>query len=97
VGSWRNLKHIRHAQLAHRPATNVAHTEWHAQRKLGTFGPAGPAVSILTGKTLPLNLPQAGDAICIILGADRSPTGERQVLNFPDLAAAHRAGFTWAI
>jgi hypothetical protein len=35
--------------------------------------------------------------ICIVVGSDRSPTGERQVFIFSNLAAAHRAGFTWAI
>lgn len=35
--------------------------------------------------------------ICIVIGADRSPTKERQVFIFPNLDAAHRAGFSWAI
>lgn len=37
--------------------------------------------------------------ICIVVGADAPGSdrrGERQVFIFPNVAAAHRAGFTWA-
>ncbi len=35
--------------------------------------------------------------ISIVVGADRSKTGQREAHIFPTLEAAHKAGFTWAI
>lgn len=79
--------------------------------KGGSYGPAGPAISLITGKVLsPAQRlvtswpePNAYDptprdgGIWIVRGADRSPTGERQIFHFKTLKEAHAVGFTWAL
>lgn len=54
-----------------------------------SFGPAGPVKIIKQGPD--------PDGYWIVVGADRSPTGERQVHHFKTLEAAHKAGFPWAV
>jgi hypothetical protein len=41
----------------------------------------------------------AAAEVCIVIGAasDSNTTGEREVLFFPNLTAAHKAGFSWAV
>lgn len=69
------------------------------------------AVDLVTGEVLPMSRPltkklgatpnnrgksRSAD-ICIVVGSDRSPTGQRQAFIFSDAAAARRADFPWVI
>jgi hypothetical protein len=52
AGSWKTLKDQRFARRKQRINPDTRHTEWLGDEKLGTFGPAAPAVSLVTGEVL---------------------------------------------
>lgn len=77
-----------------------------------SYGPAGSVRSLITGEIVTIHHPpftkklgrppsavgrSRSVDVSIVVGADQSPTGERQVFIFATLADAHRAGFTWAV
>lgn len=74
-----------------------------APRESGTFGPAGPARSLVTNEILhpapPPHSQPSDDGIWIVLGSESpsNTTGERIVKHFATLEEAHAAGFTWAV
>lgn len=53
MSTWEDVKNVRHARAKIRkPSPHRPHTEWRAQQKVGTFGPAGASVSLVTGEII---------------------------------------------
>ncbi len=50
--SWRTLKTERFGRYKNRPNDNKKHTAWIGSGQFGTFGPAGDAISLITGEVL---------------------------------------------
>ena len=62
-----------------------------------SYGPAGPVRHVYSKHGTGGQAHPHHDDIWIVVGADRSPTGEREVHRFRTLKEAHEAGFTWAV
>jgi hypothetical protein len=56
-GTWNGLKQRRWTRRKYRSVDSVAHTEWLGDQKIGTFGPAAPALRVDPRTGAKYNLP----------------------------------------